>query len=73
MILPLVGAMMSRDEFVQAYAARSNVTVEYVLTHMNAYSCLCRDAKCNGWQMLTNKGAEFARTLALIGDTDEGS
>lgn len=79
MIQCLDGAMTSdakltREEFIARYAKRSNVSVEYVLNHMDAYvcTCTCGETNCSGWQLLTKKGAEMARALGLIGEYDEG-
>jgi hypothetical protein len=43
---------MTRDEFTQAYAARSGVTVEVLRrAKREARPCGCGEGGCEGWQM----------------------
>lgn len=43
---------MTRDEFAQAYAARSGVTVQQLMEWgREAAPCSCDEDGCEGWQM----------------------
>lgn len=59
---------MTREEFEQAYAQRSGVTVEWLHEHdRRAYPCDCGEEGCEGWQMLSR---EHAIDRAELGDFD---
>ena len=43
---------ITREEFEQAYAARSGVTVQWLRSQgLEAGPCDCGDEICEGWQM----------------------
>lgn len=45
---------MTREEFIQDYAERGGVTVEWLAANGRvAQVCECGEAGCDGWQMST--------------------
>lgn len=54
---------MTKEEFVNAYAKRSGITVEDLRRlGRDAFPCQCRDPICEGWQMRNAK--EYSEDLA---------
>jgi len=52
--------VMTRDEFAQAYAKRSGVTVARLREHgREVRPCLCEDEGCEGWQMAHVAGEDW--------------
>ncbi len=46
------GPGLTKEEFEQAYAQRSGVTVSWLKEHgREARACSCREPMCDGWQM----------------------
>lgn len=65
MILTMICAMdpwkpkITADEFEQAYAARSNVTVEWLREHGRVVRpCHCDAPECEGWQSVSQETAD---------------
>lgn len=44
---------MTPEEFEQAYADRSGVTVEWLRQHRTVRRCQCGDESCDGWAMVS--------------------
>lgn len=45
---------MTKDEFIAAYCANSDVTPEWLQQHMTAVPCACNAENCKGWAMVNN-------------------
>ena len=43
---------ITKDEFIAAYAARSGVTVEWLLQRRHVVPCDCGDSACMGWALV---------------------
>lgn len=64
---------MTREEFIAAYAARSNRTVES-LSWLVALPCACDSEMCKGWAMVENTPERIAahNELYAPGEAGEG-
>ena len=71
---------MTREEFAEAYAKRSGVTVEWLRAHgREAQPCDCGENSCEGWKMgmarvvITRSvlGFAFMQVCAVKDVTDE--
>jgi len=52
---------VTREQFEQAYAARSGVTVDWLKEHgREARPCACNNEGCEGWQMAHVKELQWA-------------
>ena len=50
---------MTRDEFAAAYAARSKISVEQLLSYgLRFVECDCREDGCAGWQTTAREGSD---------------
>lgn len=49
------GTKLSEEEFIAAYAARSETTAESLKKHFVALPCACGADICEGWAMVPNK------------------
>lgn len=59
---------MNRDEFEQAYAERSGITVEFLHEHGRyAIPCACATLGCDGWQMLHTKDPLDEIDMRMLG------
>ena len=57
---------MTKEEFEEGYARRSDTTVESLNSHgLWAYPCECDENGCPGWQMTTKESVEIRRQLGL--------
>lgn len=45
---------MTKEEFIEGYAKRSNRTVDEILKVEIALPCSCDYEECNGWAMVSN-------------------
>ena len=57
---------MSKEEFVARYAARSNVSEEWLLERCEAFPCDCGEDTCQGWQMVNKDQIETLVELGRI-------
>jgi hypothetical protein len=57
--------LMTKEEFIEAYCARSKVTWQWLSQYMVALPCACDDAACQGWAMVSPEGADSQ--IALYG------
>ncbi len=57
---------MTKKEFIKRYAARSRVSVDFILQRMSACPCDCKEDNCKGWQMLTPDGVVVQEELGRI-------
>jgi hypothetical protein len=59
---------MTAEEFAEAYARRSGVTVEWLREHgREAKPCECGSDLCEGWQMANIREDEwFAQEMAKL-------
>lgn len=48
----------TKEEFIQQYCQRSNVTSEFLLSFREAIPCSCEDSLCEGWQMVEKEGRQ---------------
>lgn len=58
---------MNREEFEQAYAMRSKISLEKLKKFgQRGYPCNCGDESCDGWQMTSRENAEVQVRLGLM-------
>jgi hypothetical protein len=63
---------MTREEFIQRYADRSNVTPEWLIEQgMIAVECSCGADNCHGWQMIDK--AIHKSNLEVMGHYSDSS
>lgn len=60
---------MTKEEFIQGYCERSNITWEELSQFRKAIPCDCEDEGCHGWQMVALPECEFNDTFT---STTEG-
>ena len=72
--------MQTREQFAEAYARRSGVTVEWLREHgREPRRCDCEEEGCEGWQMAhirelqwaVDRGIATPAEIALLADTEE--
>jgi hypothetical protein len=57
---------MTKDEFEEAYAQRSGVTVGFLYLHGRyGIPCDCGDPMCEGWQMTHTFDIETGKSLPV--------
>lgn len=62
---------MTRESFIQAYAARSNMTPQELEAHgMKAYPCHCDADNCEGWQMVSEESARTQVDLGFLSEEE---
>jgi len=43
---------MTKEEFIEGYCRRSNITWDVLKDHLVALPCRCGDSSCDGWSMV---------------------
>ena len=51
---------LSAKGFAIAYAARSGVTVEWLMQYKKVVPCDCDDELCEGWQMIPRDDIDYS-------------
>ena len=64
---------MTKDEFVEDYCNRSQVTLEWLSKFRTAVPCDCGESVCAGWQMVSTmpQWEEWYKAVLIPGEEDE--
>lgn len=58
---------MDKEQFINGYVSRSNITREFYDEHFVALPCFCEDESCDGWASIHNTDEMIAIHMQFDG------